>query len=114
MMPGVPFNRLTGRDYKSLFIQARGVLKKQLRAPLRRSRTLRRGRGYAHNGPGRGQIANAVSIRSARRTRELRSRPGMVRPKLVHKVVFSMPAGTPPEGLLRPPEFCPADLRCRA
>jgi hypothetical protein len=36
-----------------------------------------------------------------RRTRELRSRPGMARPKLVHKIVFSMPAGTPPEGLLR-------------
>jgi hypothetical protein len=42
-----------------------------------------------------------LDLEEARRTRELRSRPGMVRPKLVHKVVFSMPAGTPPEGLLR-------------
>ena len=42
-----------------------------------------------------------LDLEEARRTRALRSRPGMVRPKLVHKVVFSMPAGTPPEGLLR-------------
>jgi transposase, IS30 family len=49
--------------YKSLFIQARGVLKKQLTAHLRRGRTLRRGWGYANNGPGRGQISDAVSIR---------------------------------------------------
>ena len=49
--------------YKSLFIQARGVLKKQLTAHLRRGRMLRRGRRYANNGPGRGQICDAVSIR---------------------------------------------------
>jgi len=42
-----------------------------------------------------------LDLEKARRTRELRSRPGIARPKLVHKVVFSMPAGTPPEGLLR-------------
>jgi Relaxase/Mobilisation nuclease domain len=42
-----------------------------------------------------------LDLEEARRTRELRSRPGSVRPKLVHKVVFSMPAGTPPDGLLR-------------
>lgn len=42
-----------------------------------------------------------LDLDETRRTRELRSRPGIVRPKLVHKVVFSMPVGTPPEGLLR-------------
>jgi relaxase-like protein len=42
-----------------------------------------------------------LDLEETRRTRALRSRPGMVRPKLVHKVVFSMPAGSPPEGLLR-------------
>jgi hypothetical protein len=42
-----------------------------------------------------------LDLEEARRTRALRSRPGMVQPKLVHKVVFSMPAGTPPDGLLR-------------
>src|SRR6516225_5767552 len=42
-----------------------------------------------------------LDVEEVRRTRELRSRPGSVRPKLVHKIVFSMPAGAPPEGLLR-------------
>jgi hypothetical protein len=42
-----------------------------------------------------------LDLEEARRTRELRSRPGIVRPKLVHKVVLSMPAGTPADGLLR-------------
>lgn len=42
-----------------------------------------------------------LDLEEARRTRELRSRPGMVRPKLVHKVVLSMPAGTPADRLLR-------------
>src|ERR1700683_629726 len=42
-----------------------------------------------------------LDLEEARRTTGLRSRPGIVRPRLVHKVVFSMPAGTPPDGLLR-------------
>jgi predicted transcriptional regulator len=42
-----------------------------------------------------------LDLEEARRTRELRSRPGIVKPKLAHKVVLSMPAGTPVEGLLR-------------
>jgi hypothetical protein len=42
-----------------------------------------------------------LDLEEARRTRELRSRPGFVRPKLAHKVVLSMPAGTPADGLLR-------------
>jgi Relaxase/Mobilisation nuclease domain len=42
-----------------------------------------------------------LDLEEARRTRELRSRPGIARPKLVHKVVLSMPAGTPSDGLLR-------------
>ena len=41
-----------------------------------------------------------LDLEEVRRTRELRSRPGSGRPKLVHKVVFSMPAGTPPDGLV--------------
>ena len=62
--------------YRSLFIQARGVLKKQLTAHLRRGRTLRRGRGYANNGPGRGQISDAVSIRERPAQAEDRAVPG--------------------------------------
>jgi Relaxase/Mobilisation nuclease domain len=42
-----------------------------------------------------------LDLEEARRTSVLRSRPGTAQPKLVHKVVFSMPAGTPPVGLLR-------------
>jgi hypothetical protein len=42
-----------------------------------------------------------LDIEEVRRTRGLRSRPGIGQPKLVHKVVFSMPAGTPADGLLR-------------
>lgn len=42
-----------------------------------------------------------LDLEEVRRTRELRARPGIARPKLVHKVVLSMPAGTPADGLLR-------------
>jgi transposase, IS30 family len=62
--------------YKSLFIQARGVLKRQLTAHLRSGRALRRGRGYANNGPGRGQICDAVSIRERPAQAEDRAVPG--------------------------------------
>jgi len=50
--------------YRSLFIQARGVLKKELTAHLRRGRMLRRSRHYSEfKGRGRGQILDTVSIR---------------------------------------------------
>jgi relaxase-like protein len=42
-----------------------------------------------------------LDLEEVLRTRRLRSGPGTVQPKLVHKVVFSMPAGTPSDGLLR-------------
>jgi IS30 family transposase len=62
--------------YKSLFIQARGVLKKQLTAHLRRGRMVRRSRNYANNGPGRGQIRDAVSIRERPAQAQDRAVPG--------------------------------------
>jgi len=62
--------------YRSLFIQARGVLKKQLAAHLRRGRTMRRGRHYANSGPGRGQICDTVSIRERPAQAEDRAVPG--------------------------------------
>ncbi len=49
--------------YRSLFIQARGVLKKELHAHLRSRRTMRRSRKASTHGQGRGDIADAVSIR---------------------------------------------------
>jgi len=42
-----------------------------------------------------------LDVEEARRTMALRARPGNAQPKLVHKVVFSMPAGTPADGLFR-------------
>ena len=49
--------------YRSLFIQARGVLKRELLRHLRSQRTLRRARTATRSGQHRGQIVNAVSIR---------------------------------------------------
>jgi IS30 family transposase len=50
--------------YRSLFIQARGVLKKELLAHLRSRRTLRRSRHASQTHQGRGQIVDALSIRA--------------------------------------------------
>lgn len=42
-----------------------------------------------------------LDLEEARRTRALTPRPGIARPRLVHKLVLSMPAGTPADALLR-------------
>ena len=49
--------------YRTLFVQARGALKKELIAHLRTVRRLRRPNGAAHSSGLRGQIVDAVSIR---------------------------------------------------
>jgi len=49
--------------YRSLFLQARGVLDKQLVTHLRRVRTMRSSRNASTEGQGRGGIIGAVSIR---------------------------------------------------
>ena len=49
--------------YKSLFIQARGVLKRELLAHLRSRRVMRRAKGAKSKGVKRSLIADAVSIR---------------------------------------------------
>jgi IS30 family transposase len=49
--------------YRSLFVQARGVLKKELIGHLRSKRRIRRSRHSTDRGTGRGQIVDAVSIR---------------------------------------------------
>jgi IS30 family transposase len=49
--------------YRSLFIQARGVLKKELQTHLRSRRTMRRAKGSTGRGHGKGDIVDAVSIR---------------------------------------------------
>jgi Helix-turn-helix domain len=49
--------------YRSLFIQARGVLKKELMDHLRSKRRMRRSRHASPSGQSRGQIVDAISIR---------------------------------------------------
>jgi IS30 family transposase len=49
--------------YKTLFIQARGVLKKELIQYLRRPRAMRRSRHHTQKTSDHGRISNAVSIR---------------------------------------------------
>jgi IS30 family transposase len=62
--------------YKSLFIQARGVLKKELQQHLRTKRTIRRARTASSKGDGRGQIPDMVSIRERPAAVEDRALPG--------------------------------------
>ena len=62
--------------YKSLFIQARGVLKKELLACLRTERTVRRPRQASLKGKGLGQIPEAVSISERPASVEDRAVPG--------------------------------------
>ena len=49
--------------YRSLFIQARGVLKKELLGHLRSSCRIRRSQHFRTRGQSRGQIVDAISIR---------------------------------------------------
>lgn len=62
--------------YKSLFVQARGLLKKELMQHLRSRRTMRRGKHKAEHNDRRGQIADAVSIRERPAEVEDRAVPG--------------------------------------
>jgi len=62
--------------YKSLFIQARGALKKELVAVLRSRRVMRRGRPAKTTGQSRGHISEAVSIRERPAEVEDRAVPG--------------------------------------
>jgi IS30 family transposase len=62
--------------YRSLFIQARGVLKKELVAHLRRVRTMRSSRNASRQGQGRGGIVDAVSIRERPAEVDDRAVPG--------------------------------------
>jgi IS30 family transposase len=62
--------------YRSLFVQARGVLKKELQAHLRSPRAIRRSRHAASKGDGRGGIVDAVSIRERPASVEDRAIPG--------------------------------------
>jgi len=62
--------------YRSLFIQARGVLKKELMEHLRSKRRMRRSRHASEHGQSRGQIVDAISIRERPAEAEDRAIPG--------------------------------------
>jgi len=62
--------------YRTLFIQARGVLKKQLLSHLRSKWRTRHSRNASINGQHRGQIVDAVSIRERPAEVEDRAVPG--------------------------------------
>jgi IS30 family transposase len=62
--------------YRSLYIQARGALKKELLQHLRRTRVMRRSRHHTQKKPNHGQISNAVSISERPASVEDRAVPG--------------------------------------
>lgn len=62
--------------YRSLFIQARGALKKELLAHLRRTRGIRRSRHYTQKTAIHGQIVDAISISERPACVEDRAVPG--------------------------------------
>jgi len=65
-----------GLSVRTLFIQARGALKKELLQHLRRTRGMRRSRHYTSKTPDRGRIVDAVSIRERPAEAEDRAVPG--------------------------------------
>jgi IS30 family transposase len=62
--------------YRTLFVQARGALKRELLAHLRSKRMMRKGRHASTSGQPRGQIKEAVSIRERPPEVEDRAVPG--------------------------------------
>jgi hypothetical protein len=63
--------------YRSLFIQARGVLKQELIGHLRTKRRIRRSRHSRDSGHHSGQIVDAISIRERPAEIEDRAIPGV-------------------------------------
>ncbi len=62
--------------YKTLFIQARGALKKELIQHLRRRRAMRRSRHHTQKTPNHGRLTDTVSIRERPAEVEDRAVPG--------------------------------------
>lgn len=69
--------RVSGETiYRSLFVQARGALKRELLAHPRSGRTMRRSRSASTSGQQRGRIKDAISIRERPPEVEDRAVPG--------------------------------------
>lgn len=65
-----------GTIYRSLFIQARGALKKELLEHLRRSRAMRRSRHHTQKTDNHGRISDTISISERPACVEDRAVPG--------------------------------------
>ena len=75
--PEDEFSRVSHETiYRSLFVQARGVLKKELLSHLRTKRSMRRSQPVDPNGDRRGHIKDIVSIRQRPAAVEDRAVPG--------------------------------------
>ena len=75
--PEDEYNRVSHETiYRSLFVQARGLLKKELLRHLRSKRTIRRSKRAGVNGDRRGQITDLVSISERPAAIEDRAVPG--------------------------------------
>ena len=75
--PGEESNQVSHETiYRSLFVQARGVLKKELQQHLRSERAIRRSIHSGQIEDGRGKIPHAISIRERPASVEDRAVPG--------------------------------------
>ena len=75
--PDDPTRRVSHETiYRTLYVQARGALKQELVAHLRRQRVLRHSRASSRAGRGQGQIVGAISIAERPGTVEDRALPG--------------------------------------
>ena len=75
--PGDENNQVSHETiYKSLFIQARGALKKELLGHLRRTRGMRRSRHHTQKTADHGRITDTVSIRERPASAQDRAVPG--------------------------------------
>jgi IS30 family transposase len=75
--PGEEHNQVSHETiYRSLFVQARGVLKKELQQYLRSKRTIRRSKHATQKGSDHGQIKDMISIRERPASVEDRAVPG--------------------------------------
>ncbi|MDO9242819.1 MAG: IS30 family transposase, partial [Rhodocyclaceae bacterium] len=75
--PGDENNQVSHETiYRSLYIQARGALKKELLQHLRRTRAMRRSRHHTQKTDNHGRITNTVSISERPATAEDRAVPG--------------------------------------
>jgi IS30 family transposase len=75
--PNEPTLRVSAETiYRSLYVQARGVLKRELTAHLRRRRSVRRNQHASTANQGRGQIIDAVSIAERPASIDDRAIPG--------------------------------------